>query len=140
MGRFFKNWHAGVQGKNNAYHNKVQIKESMNEFRTLLTLWYALFLLCTPTCRIFSNMSFWKCLGCLKINFWVYIKSKSLWDSKIMEKTFFDMYFLLLISDKEVMASSLPLRSIFLDLPGAQGRVPNLPFPDTAKNNFTHKY
>ncbi len=57
-----------------------------------------------------------------------------------MEKTFFDMYFLLLISDKEVMASSLPLRSIFLDLPGAQGRNPNLPFPDIAKNNFAHKY
>ncbi len=55
---------------------------------------------------------------------------------------FFDMYFLLLIFDKEVMASSLPLRSIFLDLPGAQGRVPNLPFLDIAiaKNNFAHKY
>jgi hypothetical protein len=57
-----------------------------------------------------------------------------------MEKKFFDMYFLLLIHDKEAMASSLPLRSIFLDHPGAQGRVPNLPFPDIAKNNFAHKY
>ncbi len=50
------------------------------------------------------------------------------------------MYFFLLIFEKEVMASSLPLRSIFLDLPGAQGRVPKLPFPDIAKNNFVHKY
>ncbi len=66
------------------------------------------------------------------------IKSKSLQDSKIMKKKIFDMCFLLLISDKEVMASSLPLRSIFLDLPGAQGRVPKLAFPDIAKNNFVH--
>ncbi len=32
-------------------------------------------------------------------------------------KNIFDIYFLLLISNKEVMASSLPLRSNFLDLP-----------------------
>jgi hypothetical protein len=38
-----------------------------------------------------------------------------------MEKNIFDIYFLLLISNKEVMASSLPLRSNFLDLPRAQG-------------------
>jgi hypothetical protein len=55
-------------------------------------------------------------------------------------KNFFHMYFLLLIFDKEVMASSLPLRSIFLDLPGAQGRVPNLPILGFVKNNFVHKY
>jgi hypothetical protein len=57
-----------------------------------------------------------------------------------MEKKFFDMYFLLLLSDKEVMASSLPLRSIFLDLPGVQGRVPKLPILGFVKNNFAHKY
>ncbi len=57
-----------------------------------------------------------------------------------MEKIFFDMYFLLLISDKEVMASLLPLRSIFLDLPGAQGRVPKLPILGFVKNYFAHKY
>ncbi len=68
------------------------------------------------------------------------IKSKCLQDSKIMEKKFFDMYFLLLIFDKEVMASSLPLRSIFLDLPGAQGRDPNLPILGLVKNYFAHKY
>jgi hypothetical protein len=68
------------------------------------------------------------------------VKSKSLQDSKIMEKFFFDMYFLLLISDKEVMASSLPFRSIFLDLPGAQGRVPNLPILGIVKNYSAHKY
>ncbi len=35
---------AGVQSKNKAYH----IKASMNEFWTLLTLWYALSLHCIP--------------------------------------------------------------------------------------------
>jgi hypothetical protein len=55
-------------------------------------------------------------------------------------KKIFDMYFLLLISDKEVMASSLPLRSNFLDLPGAQERVPNLPILGLVKNYFAHKY
>jgi hypothetical protein len=34
---------------------------------------------------------------------------------------FFDMYFLLLISDKEVMASSLPLRSIVFGPPWSPG-------------------
>jgi hypothetical protein len=55
-------------------------------------------------------------------------------------KKIFDMYFLLLISDKEVMASSFPLRSIFLDFPGAQGRVPKLLILGFVKNYFAHKY
>ncbi len=38
------------------------------------------------------------------------------------------------------MASSLLLRSNFLDLPGALRRVPNLPFSEIAKNIFAHKY
>jgi hypothetical protein len=70
----------------------------------------------------------------------VEFKSKSLWDSKIMAKFFFDIYFLLLIFNKEVMASSLPLRSNFLDLPGAHGRVPKLALQGFAENNFDHKY
>jgi hypothetical protein len=55
-------------------------------------------------------------------------------------KKFFDIYFLLLIFNKEVMASSLPLRSNFLDLPGAQGKVPKLALQGFAENNFAHKY
>ncbi len=42
-GYISKFYSTGVQGKNNAYHNL-----SMNEFWTLLTLWYTLFLPCTP--------------------------------------------------------------------------------------------
>jgi hypothetical protein len=38
------------------------------------------------------------------------------------------------------MASSLPLKSIFLDLPGAQERVPKLPILGFVKNYFAHKW
>jgi hypothetical protein len=67
-------------------------------------------------------------------------KSKSVADSEIMEKNIFEIYFLLLISNKEVMVSSLPLRSNFLDLPRAQGRGLKLPILGFVKNSFAHKY
>ncbi len=57
-----------------------------------------------------------------------------------MEKNIFDIYFLLLISNKEVMASSLPLRSNFLDFPRAQGMGSKLPILGFVKNSFAHKY
>jgi hypothetical protein len=38
-----KNMNTGVQDKNNAYHNVIRVQNSF-----ILTLWYALFLPCTP--------------------------------------------------------------------------------------------
>ncbi len=72
--------------------------------------------------------------------FYAVLRVKVWADSEIMEKNIFDIYFLLLISNKEVMANSLPLRSNFLDLPRAQGRGSKLPILGLVKNSFAHKY
>jgi amino acid permease len=56
----------GVQSKNNAYHNvnKVQ-SQSIYEWN-LLTLWFALFLLCTPEYIMYADQSVQKSIQVVK--------------------------------------------------------------------------
>jgi hypothetical protein len=105
MGRFLEYWSTKQKTMQTTISIKFKSKVLINELWTLLTLWHALFLHCTPeyllsrklACTILCKHKYLK-FKCTKIWFWVHFNKQDLgnsflWETlRVCRKSFFFLF------------------------------------------------